>query len=410
MRWKEEAARFEMLEVDHVLDFADREAKAEAVERYNRALNQIQTGSGDIASIALRQLSSTYPDFLEARLLNAVSQMAWGEADVALETLESIDYINILSESERFQVELYLKSIRADIAELEAAEAERKHGRTSFAFSRSSTTAAATSAATNRANGRLGDLSADDEYMKQISLGPDAKKILTPASSASRKPQLWQILAGVVAALALIFFATQLFSRLGWGGGPDETTDANPTNQTTSEGTTLTPTHTPTPEPTNTPTPEPTPPATPTPIIPPGDAGPDSSDSERLAWLLSALANLGSDDEGYQALWDQYMALFEPTPTPSPTLLPVTATPVPATPTPVPNTPTPTTAATTTQPPTTTTAQTTTTTTTESSSSESSSESTPSTSTEATTEPSVVTSTPTAESTTTEPTVETPTP
>lgn len=329
MRWKEEAARFEHLDVDKVLDFADAEMKAEAVERYNRALGQIQSGSGDIASIALRQLASAYPDFLEARLLSAVSQMAWGEMNVALETLESIDYLDILSEEERFRVDLFLKAIRADKAEVEAAELEKKQAKAAFAFSPRSGVA---KKSRTRSTGRVAELDADDEYMQQISLGPDAKKILTPASSSRRKPQVWQILTGLVALLAVVLLATQLLPRLGWGGGPASSTDdtlpshSSSSEEESSESTAL-PTNSPTPELTATPTPEATSAPTPTPIIPPGDAGPDSDDSDRLSWLLAALAELSVDDEGYQALWDQYMALFEPTPTPEPTPLPATPTP-----------------------------------------------------------------------------------
>ena len=352
MKWHEEAARFDELELDDVLDFASPDIKAEAVSRYNRAIGQIKSGNGDIASIAIRQLASAYPDFTEAVLLNACCQMAWGEAKVALDGLDMIDKVEYLSEEERFRTDLYLKAVRADIAEAE----ER----------------AEMSQTLTRGIGREAipkQLHRDEQYMKQLSEGGDAKKILIHTGAKRSFPVL-PALAGLVVVLAIVFLGVRFLPAL-WQGGSESSTEESSSSTTleteeTTEETTVEATPTPIPTPTSLPTP--------TPIIPPGDAGPDSDDTDRLAWLLAALTALSPEDEGYQALLDQYMALFEPTPTPTeettttettttqpPTTTTTAPTTVAATPTPVPATSTPTQVTTTTS---TTTAPTTTPTTT----------------------------------------------
>ncbi len=319
MRWQEEASRFDALNIDEVLDFAAPDIKEEAVARYNRAIGQIKSGSGDIASIALRQLASTYPDFAEAVLLNACCQMAWGEPKLALEALESLSEMEFLTEDERFRTDLYLKAVKADMAEAAAMKERSSTGMTYAAgrLARSMDTQA-------RRNTFHGDLRSDDQYIQQLSEGGDAAKILIPASGRRRKP-LWQILALVVGVLAVIFVAVRFLPK-------NNTPPASSSSEETSAGelpTTTTLANSPTPEPTPEPTPTEAP--TPTPIIPPGNAGPDSDDSERLAWLLTALQELSPEDEAYKLLLDQYMALFEPTPTPTPTLAPTTTTAQPTT-------------------------------------------------------------------------------
>lgn len=343
MKWPEEAGRFEELNVDQVLDFAAPSEKEEAIRRYNRALKQIQSGSGDIASIAMRQLASTYPDFTEAIFLSACCQMAWGDPNVARESLETLAESEYLSDDEQFRLNHYLKAVNNEIVAAETQLNERNPGLSATKINR----AGRGSANSTKHFEASPEAISESQYLQQLSEGGDAAKILTPASRRRRLP-LWQMLAGLVAVLALVFVLVQLLPLGGNDLPSDESTE--PATEVTTEPTT---------EPTNTPTPEPTPeltptlPPTPTPIIPPGDAGPDSDDSERLAWLLAALSELSIDDEGYAELWEQYMALFEPTPTPEPTPEPTTATPTPvptpaetttepATPTPVPtNTPTP---------------------------------------------------------------------
>ena len=118
MRWEDELRNFGPLEPDEVADFASPAAQADAIARYNRAYERIEQGSIDIASIALRQLATAWPDFTEAALLSSCCQMLWGDADSAVATLTRLDASPHLDEAERFTVERYLRAARTAQREL----------------------------------------------------------------------------------------------------------------------------------------------------------------------------------------------------------------------------------------------------------------------------------------------------
>ena len=127
MRWLDEIEQFQSLSPDLVPDFAAFEQKQEAISRYNRAIEQIEAGDLDIASIALRQLFVSWPDFIEAGLLSSCCQMHWGDSSTAYEILATILDSPYLSEDEAFQAEHYMRAVESEIVENEQA-AQRRRG------------------------------------------------------------------------------------------------------------------------------------------------------------------------------------------------------------------------------------------------------------------------------------------
>ncbi|NJP39687.1 hypothetical protein HCH52_01280 [Oscillospiraceae bacterium HV4-5-C5C] len=116
MNWQDEAMRYEPLKAQDLYDFATAEQKQEAVEAYNRAVNKLRSGNGDVAGIALRQLAAQYPDFAEAGLLSVCCQMLWGDRRGALQILQRFSQAGYLTEDESFKTERYLAAVSSEPA------------------------------------------------------------------------------------------------------------------------------------------------------------------------------------------------------------------------------------------------------------------------------------------------------
>ena len=83
MDWQRLINQFLPITYEDLTSFASPREMAQAVTTYNRALTNLKSQNGDIALIALRKLSSTYPDFALAVLLYGLSLAADEQLDKA---------------------------------------------------------------------------------------------------------------------------------------------------------------------------------------------------------------------------------------------------------------------------------------------------------------------------------------
>ncbi|MGI6546313.1 MAG: hypothetical protein ACOX2M_07835 [Fastidiosipilaceae bacterium] len=114
MNWNEEALKFKPVTERDVVNFASPREKAEAVDRYNRAVKQIQKGNVDMAAIALKSLSARYPMFVQAVQLNACCQMVWRDTKTAGNALRKLLKSSMLTAAERERTENYLRLLTKD--------------------------------------------------------------------------------------------------------------------------------------------------------------------------------------------------------------------------------------------------------------------------------------------------------
>ncbi len=114
MNWNEEALKFKPVTERDVVNFASAKEKAEAVDRYNRAVKQIQKGNVDMAAIALKSLSARYPMFVQAVQLNACCQMVWRDTKTAGNALRQLLQSSMLTAAEREKTEKYLRLLTKD--------------------------------------------------------------------------------------------------------------------------------------------------------------------------------------------------------------------------------------------------------------------------------------------------------
>jgi hypothetical protein len=111
LNWNEEVLKYNPLTERDVVHFAAAKPKADAVERYNRAILQIQKSNIDMAAIALKSLAAQYPDFVQAVQLSACCQMIWRDTEAAAAALKKLLRSPLLSASERTRTEAYLQAV-----------------------------------------------------------------------------------------------------------------------------------------------------------------------------------------------------------------------------------------------------------------------------------------------------------
>lgn len=112
MKWSEEALKYKPVTDQDVVHFAPPAKKAMAIERYNRAVRQIEKGNVDMAAIALKSLTAEYPAFVQAAQLNACCQMIWRDTAAAARALTGLLKRSMLTHAEREKTTRYLSLIQ----------------------------------------------------------------------------------------------------------------------------------------------------------------------------------------------------------------------------------------------------------------------------------------------------------
>lgn len=87
MDWQRLINQFLPINPEDVAPFAPPREMAQAIVTYNRALTNLKSQNGDIALIALRKLTSSYPEFALAVLLYGLSLAAGNQLDKARECI-----------------------------------------------------------------------------------------------------------------------------------------------------------------------------------------------------------------------------------------------------------------------------------------------------------------------------------
>ena len=114
LKWSAETLKYKPVSDQDVINFASPDEKKLAIEKYNRAVHQIQNGNADMAAITLRTLVREYPLFVQAAQLNACCQMIWKDIDNAVESLNGLLKGNKLTRGERVKTVEYLNAIQKD--------------------------------------------------------------------------------------------------------------------------------------------------------------------------------------------------------------------------------------------------------------------------------------------------------
>jgi len=90
--WQRLINQFLPINPEDIASFAPPREMAQAIVTYNRALTNLKSQNGDIALIALRKLTATYPDFALALLLYGLSLAAGNQLDNARDRIsQSLD-------------------------------------------------------------------------------------------------------------------------------------------------------------------------------------------------------------------------------------------------------------------------------------------------------------------------------
>ncbi len=311
MDWWQEALSFPTTNSTRVRDFAPAQDMQRAIAQYNRAVRNLRADSMDIALIALRSLAATYPQFAQAVLLYGCCQMAIGNLRTGHEVFARAQSDRF---TERFRVrtEEYRAAAQADLQQMaaepqheEAAEPTYHLHPTAPLIQRGSFSRPPWWSRLVRV--RRGGAASVSEHAR----APRVREPLTMRFPALADWRRWLLGVAALALVGLLVFG--VVRLLGGGSGRKRP-----------------------------------------PVV---------SDHEKLAWLLTALADDAASDRAHvrtpQELLDAYQHLFpaaggpldgvQPSPGPSVEPTPSTATlpaatvpPTPALPTPAPTAPPPT--------------------------------------------------------------------
>lgn len=133
MNWQQVTQSFLPLTKEQTSRFAPPREMDLALAAYNRAIRNLNQDSVDIALIALRKLSSNYPEFLEAGLLYGCCLAQDGQLEQAREQLVQIASHPELPEDLAAAAEASIAAVDQDLAqmaELSAANAKTPNGKT----------------------------------------------------------------------------------------------------------------------------------------------------------------------------------------------------------------------------------------------------------------------------------------
>ena len=107
MDWQKEIRKFKRLRQEELELFAPPGEMKQAVFTYNKAIGLLESGSDDIALIALRKLAATYPMFAQAAVLLGCCLMVQGHVKEAIDHFDHARLLD-LPEQEHSQTQTYL--------------------------------------------------------------------------------------------------------------------------------------------------------------------------------------------------------------------------------------------------------------------------------------------------------------
>ena len=279
MNWQQVTQSFLPLSREQTSGFAQPREIDLAIAAYNRAIRNLNQDSVDIALIALRKLSSDYPDFLEANLLYGCCLAQVGQFADAREQLTRTASHPELPEDLAEAAQAAIQAVDQDLAE-QAAQAAQAAGtrplngkppavRAPSDFSVSDLPVRPADALLEKTGRKARVRMASERERREIMRRSDMPReeethVVLERSSMDILRIAIPIVIGLVALVLIVFFATRVL--------PGIRSSSN-------------------------------------------KSGPEA----RLAYLLSAIEKKAATDNDWKKLLDDYQAYFNPTPTPAAT-------------------------------------------------------------------------------------------